>query len=413
MANNIDASFPEYWSKRMQIKMCRENVFMELASFEEESMLSKGDKVHRPYRSNLTVNDMGAEGSYTRQDVSDTDESLTVDKEKEVSFYLKKPDEVQSNYAIANEWADDAGVALSNGIDGDVLSEVANAGNVVDAADFGGTSGEGIVLTTSNVFKMFLVATKKLDRRNAPQDNRIAILSPDVCAVLKEALINRETPWGDQVGERGYIGMYDGYSVYKSNGVYCTAQLYMATQPTDGDTVTLNLPNSEGDRTTITFTLKDVLTPAAGEVLIGGSADAARANLATLITTPGTTTANGVALSAANQALLKDVSATNDNGTDILTLVAKGKGNVIVGETLTDVTLLDMWTPAKQIQHNVFAVRGCVDVVIQIKPTTLIKERDGYIGKDIVSYQTYGYKTFAEGARRLVDVKIRANTFTA
>ena len=199
MANTIDASFAEYWSRRMQAKQFRTDVFREVASFEEESVLKNGDKVHRPYRSNLSVNSLGAEGSFTRQDVSDTDESLTVDQEKEVSFYIKDIDKIQSNYAIANSWADDAAVALSNGIDGDVLAEVANALNTVDDADFGGTSGNGIVLTTSNVFDVFLAATEKLDRRNAPQDGRFAVLSPQFCRVLKEALINRETPWEHKI----------------------------------------------------------------------------------------------------------------------------------------------------------------------------------------------------------------------
>ncbi|MEI6316289.1 MAG: hypothetical protein WCO65_01005 [bacterium] len=38
---------------------------------EEQDTLKKGDTVHRPYRSSLTVNDMGAQGQYTRQDITD------------------------------------------------------------------------------------------------------------------------------------------------------------------------------------------------------------------------------------------------------------------------------------------------------------------------------------------------------
>lgn len=409
MANSLSASFPAYWSKRMQMKHYRTDVFREFASFEEQSTLSKGTVVHRPYRSNLTVNTMGSEGSYTRQDVTDTDETLTVDKEKEVSFYVKNLDAIQSNYPTINNYADDAARALSNGIDGDVLAEVANALNTVDSADFGGTSGEGFTLTESNVFDVFLMANEKLDRRNAPTEGRIAVVSPQFSRVLKSALVKRESPWGDQVGQRGFMGQYDNFNVFKSNGIYYTSVLALATQPTDGDTVTLNIPDSQGTRTTITLTFKTTLGSTAGNVLIGANADAARLNLATLLTTPGTTTSTGVALSAANQALLKGITFTDDASANTMTVAASGKGFLVVGETFTDAT--DTWTAAKQLQHQLFCVKGCTDLVIQVQPNLKIKSRDGYVGDDLVSWNVYGKKTFAEGARNMVAVKIRADQF--
>jgi len=409
MANDVSASFPEYWSKRMQLKHYREDVFRDIASFEETAMLKNGDTVHRPYRSNLTVNDLGSEGSYSRQDITDTDESLTIDQEKEVAFYVKDLDVIQHNYAVRNLYADEAAVALSNGIDGDILGEVANADNTVDAADLGGTADQGIVLTSGNVSDVFLAATEKLDRRNAPQEGRFAILSPQVIRVLKENILERETAWGDKVGERGFIGMYDNYRIYKSNGLYWTGTLALATQPTNGDTVTLNIPDSEGTRTTVTFTFVTNIGTTAGNVLIGADAAASNTNFTAAINDPATTDALSVALTAANQALLKDFAATASATSTAVT--SKGRGFIVVGDTLTDTT--DQWTATAQIQHNFFGVKGCVDLVIQVKPNMKIKSRDGYIGDDIVSWNVYGKKTFAEGARRMVAVKIRSNAYTA
>lgn len=411
MANDVSASFPEKWSMRMQSTAERADVFRMICSFSEEATLKVGDTVHRPYLSGLGVNDMGSDGSFTRQDITDTDESLSIDQKKEVSFYIQEIDEIQSNYDTMNKYADRAARALSNGIDGDVLAETANAGNDVDDADLGGTSGNGITLTESNVFDVFLAADEKLNRRNAPEEGRFAVLSPQFCKVLKSALIARESAWGDKVGENGYLGQYQGFDIYKSNGCYWTGVLSLVTTPTDGDTVTLNIPDQDGTRATITFTFKTTLGSTAGNVLIGGSADVARANLATLISAPGTTTANGVALTAANQRRLKAVAATNDNSADTLTLTAQGKGFVVVGETLTDAT--DTWTAATQIQHNLFGVKGCIEAVIQVKPNTEINHRDGYIGRDVVSWQVYGIKSFLEGTRWMVDVNVRSDAFTA
>ena len=278
---------------------------------------------------------------------------------------------------------------------------------MLDEADFGGTSGNGITLSEANIFDLFTLAEEKLDRNNTPQDQRQAYLSPQSCRVLKNALINRDSAWGDKVGERGMLGMFNGFEVFKSNGLYATYVLSLVTQPTDGDTVTLNIANALGTRTTITFTFKTSIGSTAGNVLIGGSADVARANLATLIGTPGTTTANGVALSAANQALLKDVAATNDNTADTCTVTAKGKGFIVVGETLTDTT--DTWTAATQLQHNLFCRKGAVDLVIQKKPNLRAQPRDGYVGDDLTTWAVFGKKTFADGARQMVDMKVRAD----
>lgn len=417
MANDVSASFAARWSKSMQARHYRTDVFRMIASFREEPLLSKGQTVHRPYRSELGENTMGSQGEYTRQDINDTDETLTVDTEREVSFYVKSLDKLRSDYATTDEYASDAAKALSNGIDGAVLAEVANAGSTVDDSDFGGTAGNGISLTESNVFDVFLAASEKLDSKNAPEEGRFACLSPQFCRVLKSALIARESAWGDKVGENGYVGQYDNFAIYKTNGSYSTYVMTTATLPIDGDTVTLNIANSIGDRSTITFTYKDILGTTPGHVLLGTAdstgqtADVARANLAALINTPGTTTTVGVALSTANQNLLKRVVATNDNSADTLTLAVTGKGYIVVGETFTAVA--NVWTPTLQLQQNMFGVKGCTDLVIQVKPNMVTKDRDGFVGKDIVSWNVFGKKTFAEGARRMVAVKIRADQFRA
>ncbi len=411
MANSLSASFPAYWSKRMQMKHYRTDVFREIASFEEKTTLKKGTVVHRPYRSSLTVNTLGATGSYTRQDITDTDETLTVDTEKEVSIYVRDLDAIQSNYPTINLYADDAGRALSNGIDGFVLAQVANANGVVDDADFGGTSGNGVTIVNSNIFDVFTAANEKLDRTNTDPMNRCAVLSPQVIKVLKNALIARESPWGDTVGERGFMGMFDGFKIYKSNASYSTYVLGIATAPTDTDTVTLNIPNSQGTRSTVTFTFKTTLGSTAGNVLIDTTADNANTHLAALINDPATTTANGVALTAANQALLKDITATADTTANTLTITCKGKGYVVVGETLT--AAADIWTAATQLQHNYFGAKGAIDLVIQVEPNMKVKPRDGYIGDDIVSWNVFGLKTFQEGALQMVDFKVRADQFLA
>lgn len=400
MANSLSASFAKYWSKRMQIKHYKTDVYRAFVSMEEQDTLKKGDTVHRPYRSSLTVNDLGSQGQYTRQDITDTDESLVIDKEKEVTFYIREIDEMQSNYKTANDYADDAAVALGNQIDGDILGEVLNASNYVDDGKIGGTAGNGIALSTTNVDKVFGKAGEYLDANDIKQDERKAIISPQVWNVIWQRLGSKNTEKGDNALMNGYKGRFADFDLHKSNQLTWTGVLAMATQPTDGDTVRIR---------GVVFTFKTTLGSTAGNVLIGASADAARANLTALVNAPSTTTAQGVALSTANIVLLKNFTAVNDNTANTMTVTAKGVSYVVVSETFTDGT--DTWTAAKQIQHNLFCRKGCTDLVIQTMPKMTDKSRDGYLGRDIVSHTVYGKKSFAEGTVAMVDVQIRSDAY--
>jgi len=54
----------------MQLKHYKTDVYRAFVNMEEQETLKKGDTVHRPYRYSLTVNDMGSQGQYTRQDIT-------------------------------------------------------------------------------------------------------------------------------------------------------------------------------------------------------------------------------------------------------------------------------------------------------------------------------------------------------
>lgn len=404
MANNVDASFPEYWSRRMQRKHYKTDRYREIVSMEEEATLERGDKVHRPSRSSLVVNDLGSDGSYTRQDITDTDASLDIDKEKEVSFYIRSIDEMQSNYRTRNEYADDAAVKLGNQIDGEVLSEFVSATSDVDDGDIGGTDENGITLTTSNLDKAFGEAAEALDTLDIDMDDRWAVISPQFYNVLWQRIGGRESMLGDEAGRdgvRGRSGRWAGFRLIRSNSLAWTGELAFATNWTAGDTVTIN-----------GVVLTAAAAPAAaGDIDVAADADTTRALIATFINAGGATSSAGeyVALSAANQALWKGLSASNNNTTNVLTITMQGRSFIAVSETLT--AGADTWTAAKQIQHNLFGQGKPIDLVIQKKPNMVVKDRSGFLGVDVVSWAVFGKKTFTEGADQLVDVGIRTDAF--
>ena len=399
MSNSLDASIKEVWSMDYQESFDKSNIFESIANFRYESDLKTGDTLNRPYISEVSVNTLGAEGSYTRQDINTTNETLTVDQEKEATFYLKDIDAFQSHYPTRERFAKQCGIKLANRIDGDVLGEVVNADSTLDDSIFGGTAGNGINLTTSNVLRVFSIANRKLrELDNDPSERKFATLSPYFEQVLIDSLGGREDALGERTGINGHIGRYGGFELFSTNASYWTGTLAIATNPSDDDTVVIN---------GVTFTFTTSLGAAAGNVHITTSAAKTVDSLVAAINTPGTTVASDtdagfVALSSADQKKLQDVTATD--ATTSLTLVSEGHGHLAVSETLTDDD--DVWTDGKEMEHLIFGQGRPSDIIVQKYPNMMTKDRSGYIGQDIVNYIVYGLKTFDDGDKKMVDVQI-------
>lgn len=411
VANSLSASFLEFWSRTMQRKHFKNDVFRAIASFREEAVLKKGDTVNRPYRSKIVTQAYTRGTAFTVQDLTDTNEQLLVQTARIAPFYVDDLDELQSDYGIAANYAEDAAVSLGNFIDGDVLGEYDQTNLNVEDDDMnvGGTSGVGFTINTSNIQKMFAVAKKKL-KRKAARENLFAVISPDVEQVLLEYLAGKETQLGDSSNMNGHIGKYYGFDLYVSNSLGWSAVLSMVIQPTNNDTVVLKVADPETAETTITLTFKTTLTPAAGEVLIGGSADAARANLGKIINDNGTDGTDYGRLSQANRNLLIAVVATNDNTADTLSLKGEGKSFIVVSETLT--AAADVWTANKQVQHQVFGMKQkWTDVIVQKRPNVEFKEVPDKLGRNVAPWTLYGLKTFNDSKDEFVDVKVRSDAF--
>jgi hypothetical protein len=410
--NTLTADFPYFWSKRQQVVRGKLSVYKDIASFEEQTTLKKGERVYRPYRSALIVKTLGGDGSYSRQALTDTEEHLDIDQEKEVSFYVKRPDEVQSNYAIATSYADDAMKRSDEFLDGLVLGEYDHAGSVVGnyevAASGSASDGIGFTLTTSNILTVFGKINRKLDRKHIPARDRWGIISPEFRDVLWQFIAGRESMLGDKVGTNpNEIGTYAGFRLFVSENNGWSARLEMATIATDTDTVTIN---------GVVFTAdEDGGAVGAGHFSIQGSATLCCGQLADAINNseeyePSVGAVDTyIEITAANRAKLAGISAVFTAGNEYLELKGQGVGYIVVSEGLS--AAANIWTTTKQLQHNLFGQGKPIDLVVQKYPSLEIKDRSGYIGKDFVTWFLAGIKTFAEGADALVDVQIRSDSF--
>lgn len=121
MANSLSASFPEIWAKEQQEVFYKENVAMAVADTSFRSDMTYGDTLNRTYRSSTNVQVYTPGTAITIDDLTDTNEQLSVNRKFATGFYIDDFDQIQDKYDVAANYGRDYGVYLSNQVDADVL----------------------------------------------------------------------------------------------------------------------------------------------------------------------------------------------------------------------------------------------------------------------------------------------------
>lgn len=365
-----------------------------------EPVLRYGESVERVAFdiSSVQVRTVSRGSASTIDTVTDSSELLTINIEKEAAFHIsdgeaKQAGPLNPGQVIGKE----IGRKVALDLDGRCFAEVTNAEYSFDTGDLttGTSSGTPITPSSTTVPQMTSRMSAKLRNKNNQEvmTNMVFVVDSYAASDVTQYLLGKNIDLAGSVFKNGYTGDVNNAQLYISENLSGEAVLAMATQPTDGDTVTIN---------GVTFTFKTTLGVTAGNVLIGASADAARANLTALINAPGTTTSEGVALSAANQLIIGKLAATNDNTANTMTVVGTGTGRLTVSETFTDGT--DTWS--KNFIHAYYGKKGAIDLVVQDMKEVEMRPTSDRRGTNIFSSYLAGIKTFADGAKKFLDVHI-------
>lgn len=395
MANNLSASFPEVRAGEMQREFFKKNIAKVICNFQTWlDGKSYGDTLNRVYSSMPEYPDAYTRGTTIPEvDLTDTKESLVINKQYAYRFYIDDFDNIQDKYSVAIEYWKKTWEYLSNQVDADVLAEALNAGSTVD----------GWTMAVNTVMPTLWNVNQAFAKKNIMSRDRYGVISPEFENYLVQYAAWRQTVQWDKIGLNGYTMTYMGIDFYTSNLLCGSAELALATKPTANDTVTIAW---------VTFTFVSTIGTTPGNVLIGADADATRANLAALINAPATTTTKWVALSDADAKFFASrISATNDDTADKLTVVAKWVWTLTVDSSLTAGT--DWWTATAQLQHNLFGVKGNPYLIMQRQPSVTEVEAQDKMGKYFKNAVLYGVKTFHDNAQAMVDVTIRSDAFTA
>jgi len=421
MSDTNTMTLKTVFSAEYQMSHYREPVYQVFADTRLEAQLTKGATAARSYASDISVNDVGDDGSYSTQAISDNQETLTISSEKEASVYIKDLEALQAHLPLKQKYGRKLANALINQIDGDVLGALyAGAGTSLDDGDFGGTSGNGITLTVSNIATVFVTAKQKLGLKNVLKFNKFksaagmklefpsgmpaAAISTEMLSYIELYLGGKDTLLGDQVSRNGYAGYFMGFELFVTNALPWTATLACATIASDTNTVVINGVTLTAD--------EDGGATGAGHWSIQGSADLCWAQFTSLVNgdgTPGVDTY--IALSTANRNLLKNITAVHSTSLDTVILTGYGWGTIVVSETLTDGT--DGFTTGKQCIHPIFGLSKSISLVIQKNPNLKEKDKTGYIGSDFVAWTAYGMKVFVDQAPQIVELAVNSAAFTA
>lgn len=380
MANTITAFTPKYWAKEMQVIFFKECVALGLANTEMRAVLNNGDTVYKPYRSYLAAQ------TYTKNtdistfnDLTATEEYLTVDTAKVVPFYVDDLDKIQNKWDTASKFAQDSQKVLNNILDQAVLAEYSNARSYISSQDLGGSGTGSIAITQANIANMFAVAARKLEAADVPTNELCAVIGPRLMEVMKLYVGGRETGFGETVSDNGKIGRRFGFDLYQSNNVPFTAVVTISDVPVDAGTITID---------GVVFTWETTgACNAAGEVYQGASATAAGDNLVLALngTTAGTSNTY-YDVSASDRKKLRKHGITASNNAGVVTI--SGYGDVAITEASTNVAL------TSNTQYPLFMMKGAIDLVVQKSPNVEFRLAEKRLGRYVYPWTLYGKKTF-------------------
>jgi len=385
----------EFWGD-LQADLYVQNTAVYLANQSLSELISTtGYKAHRPILSHPQVGTYTPHSDISFEEKSATKETLEVDTFEYAAEDIDITESKQTPYDLLGQSLMSIRKGLMNGVEQKFLSEITNAEHNI--------SGSPVEVTTVNILDILEEAEGKLGSFDAPYETamRAAVLGPRTVARLRRAKSDRESRLGDSVLANGVVGPWQGWTVVQSNNLPWSATLELATEPTNGDTVTI---------AGVTFEFQDDLsntTTGYVGVLCGTNVDTTRAALTACINDSGTAGTTYVQMGAKENFIIRRkrrITATNNNGTDEMTLA--GFGDIAVSSDLTDTT--DTW--ADQQLESVFMIRGAIDMVLQFMDLKVADKEAGFadLPKGIIGV---GTKTFADGALLMVNLTQDVSSF--
>lgn len=423
--------YKQEWIKAYQETHYKQPVFPVFADQKFADVLTTGATVAWSYDSDSDVQSMGTDGSYTVEGKTVTDEVLTVNQLPTSVFRIPAPQRIQDHRPTQAKWAAKAMNRIFWKIDAQVLGAMqAAAGSTLDNSAFGGSSGDGITVNTSNAPAIFAASRRLLKNQNVIYDENKkwtgytkldSIAKYPACAIppeLEEQLLLaigfKPGDVGDAVLVKGFINMLFGFNTFTSTALPFTFQLAQTATPTNGDTVVVG---------GVTFTFVTGTPTNAGDVKAQTDAATSMGNLRLAFLTPYTTGSattykefTRTSLTLAQRFTLDLLSAGAVSGTAPALFLGTVLGQGTVAVTATGAGMVI----SKLNVHAIFGTSQSIALILQRFPELVVSgdiigngSTGGYVAKDFVTWTLAGWKVFKTHIPQIVDVLISTTGFSA
>ncbi len=335
--------------RKFTMAKAQENLYaLNVANMVCDVDTQKVGTVYNPYTSKGVVTDSAfSANTYNVGTYSQDADSLEINRRAVWSEIVGEYHLMSSEINLMQNRGVEGGKGISQVIDGYVLSLPKTTAGVttLDDASFGGSADTAITVgsgAADGIDDIINVGTQEVELGNA-YGKKFMVVSSYESKDLKGFLQSTGNMVMDEVLRNGFavgksvnkVGTtFSGVDVFQSNNITQTVVLGIATNPTDGDTITI---------AGVEITFVATLSGGDAEVHICSTVDNTAAELTEFLNAPATAVAEATdaGIAAASQEDIATLSALGlvavaTAGSDIVTITTKGV--VRVSETLTDAT---------------------------------------------------------------------------
>lgn len=392
----FDNSYQEVFQKALVAK--------EIMNTRFEPKLKFGESVERVAFdiSAVRVRNVTRGSASTIDTITDSSELLTVNLEKEAVFHISDGEVTQAGPLNPGEViGGQIALKVAIDLDGRCFAEVLNAANTFDEGDLttGSSTGTPITLSSTTVPQMTTRMAAKL-RREENQEvltNMAFVVDSYAAADIEQYLLGKDIDLMGSVFKNGYAGVIRNAVLYVSESLTGEVTLTWSGVAVADETTTIN---------GVTLTAK-AAPAAAGEFDIDGSAAAQATTFFDAINNTNAYAAGAgdasayFEISSANRDIWErdGIYATNPSSGVVKIYSRSGRITITEGNTNAAAT--------NNMIHAYFGKKGAIDLVVQDNKPVDMRPTDDRRGTNVFSSYLAGIKTFADGSKKFLDVKIK------
>ena len=171
--------YSEQWSLTMQETFWGESQANELYNLELSSQLvNRGTVAHKPHTTTSGAQTYTPGSALTATDITATDDTIVANTTKAIIEYIDRIEQGQTMYKLYDERAIEMGRQMNNLLEQAAAANITSANNTVDDGSIGGTAGNNIVMSTSNIDEIFTAAARQMDGLRLPTQGRYPKKTP-------------------------------------------------------------------------------------------------------------------------------------------------------------------------------------------------------------------------------------------